>query len=90
MLLPPIHFRERRLLYCVDVAEPRFKLRTWHPPRRSSGGLPQDARYPAFASRRAVGLRFALAHPERIGAIISQNGNAYEEGLSQGWNPIQK
>jgi len=37
-----------------------------------------------------VGLRLALAHPERIAAIISQNGNAYEEGLSQGWNPIQK
>ena len=32
----------------------------------------------------------ALAHPERITAIISQNGNAYEEGLSDGWNPIQK
>jgi pimeloyl-ACP methyl ester carboxylesterase len=37
-----------------------------------------------------VGLRLALAHPERITAIISQNGNAYEEGLSAGWNPIQK
>jgi len=37
-----------------------------------------------------VGLRLALSHPERITAIISQNGNAYEEGLSQGWNPIQK
>jgi pimeloyl-ACP methyl ester carboxylesterase len=37
-----------------------------------------------------VGLRLALLHPERITAIISQNGNAYEEGLSQGWNPIQK
>ena len=37
-----------------------------------------------------VGLRLALAHPERIGAMISQNGNAYDEGLSQGWNPIQK
>src|SRR5215469_7528439 len=35
-----------------------------------------------------VGLRLALAHPERVSAIISQNGNAYEEGLSQGWNPI--
>ena len=32
----------------------------------------------------------ALAHPDRITAIISQNGNAYEQGLSQGWNPIQK
>jgi pimeloyl-ACP methyl ester carboxylesterase len=37
-----------------------------------------------------VGFRLALAHPDRITAIISQNGNAYEEGLSQGWNPIQK
>jgi pimeloyl-ACP methyl ester carboxylesterase len=31
----------------------------------------------------------AVKHPERITAIISQNGNAYEEGLSEGWNPIQ-
>src|SRR5258707_2932060 len=37
-----------------------------------------------------VGFRLALAHPERITAIISQNGNAYKEGLSSGWNPIQK
>ena len=37
-----------------------------------------------------VGLRLALAHPEKITAIISQNGNAYLEGLSEGWNPIQK
>ncbi|HXQ40770.1 MAG TPA: alpha/beta hydrolase [Candidatus Udaeobacter sp.] len=36
-----------------------------------------------------VGFRLALRHPERIAAIISQNGNAYEEGLSEGWNPIQ-
>ncbi len=37
-----------------------------------------------------VGLRLALAHPERVRAIISQNGNAYVEGLSKAWNPIQK
>jgi pimeloyl-ACP methyl ester carboxylesterase len=36
-----------------------------------------------------VGLRIALKHPERITAIVSQNGNAYEEGLSEGWNPIR-
>ncbi|WP_164928730.1 alpha/beta fold hydrolase [Gloeobacter violaceus] len=36
-----------------------------------------------------VGLRLASAHPERITALITQNGNAYEEGLSAGWNPIQ-
>lgn len=37
-----------------------------------------------------TGLRVALDHPERVTAIISQNGNAYEEGLSDGWNPIQR
>lgn len=37
-----------------------------------------------------VGWRLAVNHPERITAIISQNGNAYEEGLSAGWSPIQK
>ncbi|BBI59693.1 hypothetical protein HSBAA_09990 [Vreelandella sulfidaeris] len=36
-----------------------------------------------------VGWRLAVAHPSKITAIISQNGNAYEEGLSQGWEPIQ-
>lgn len=36
-----------------------------------------------------TGFRLALKHPERITAIISQNGNAYEEGLSEGWNPIR-
>jgi pimeloyl-ACP methyl ester carboxylesterase len=36
-----------------------------------------------------VGFRLALSHPERVSALISQNGNAYEEGLSEGWNPIQ-
>lgn len=36
-----------------------------------------------------VGLRIAMKHPERIAGIVSQNGNAYVEGLSEGWNPIQ-
>jgi len=36
-----------------------------------------------------TGLRLAVKHPDRITAIISQNGNAYEEGLSEGWNPIR-
>lgn len=52
-------------------------------------GLDRFAMY-IFDYGAPVGLRLALAHPERITAIISQNGNAYEEGLSQGWNPIQK
>jgi pimeloyl-ACP methyl ester carboxylesterase len=52
-------------------------------------GLDRFAIY-VFDYGAPVGFRLALAHPERITAIISQNGNAYEEGLSQGWNPIQK
>jgi len=37
-----------------------------------------------------TGLRLAMAHPERVTAIISQNGNAYEEGLGDAWGPIRK
>ncbi len=52
-------------------------------------GLERFAIY-VFDYGAPVGLRLAAAHPERITAIVSQNGNAYEEGLSEGWNPIQK
>ena len=51
-------------------------------------GLKQFAIY-IFDYGAPVGLRIAAKHPERITAISSQNGNAYEEGLSEGWNPIQ-
>jgi pimeloyl-ACP methyl ester carboxylesterase len=51
-------------------------------------GLERFAMY-IFDYGAPVGLRLALSHPERVWAIISQNGNAYEEGLSEGWNPIQ-
>jgi pimeloyl-ACP methyl ester carboxylesterase len=52
-------------------------------------GLTRYAIY-VFDYGAPVGLRLALARPDRVTAIVSQNGNAYEEGLSQGWNPIQK
>ena len=51
-------------------------------------GLGRFALY-VFDYGAPVGFRMAVWHPERITAIISQNGNAYEEGLSDGWNPIQ-
>jgi len=51
-------------------------------------GLERFAVY-VFDYGAPIGFRLALAHPERITAVISQNGNAYEEGLSDGWNPIQ-
>ena len=36
-----------------------------------------------------TGFRLATWHPERVNAIISQNGNAYAQGLSDGWKPIR-
>src|SRR6185295_10337207 len=51
-------------------------------------GLKRFAVY-VFDYGAPTGFRIAAKHPERITAIISQNGNAYEEGLSEGWNPIQ-
>ena len=37
-----------------------------------------------------VGFRLAVAHPERVTALISQNGNAYEEGLGDAWAPVRR
>jgi pimeloyl-ACP methyl ester carboxylesterase len=51
-------------------------------------GLKRFAIY-VFDYGAPTGFRLAVRHPERITAIISQNGNAYEEGLSDGWNPIR-
>ena len=51
-------------------------------------GLPRFAMY-VFDYGAPVGFRLAARHPDRINAIISQNGNAYEEGLSDGWTPIR-
>ena len=51
-------------------------------------GLGRFAIY-VFDYGAPTGFRLAMGHPERITAIISQNGNAYVEGLSDGWNPIR-
>jgi pimeloyl-ACP methyl ester carboxylesterase len=51
-------------------------------------GLGRFAIY-VFDYGAPTGFRLAVRHPERITAIISQNGNAYEEGLSEGWTPIR-
>src|SRR5438128_1684732 len=51
-------------------------------------GLRRFAIY-VFDYGAPTGFRLATRHPERITAIISQNGNAYEEGLSDGWKPIR-
>lgn len=52
-------------------------------------GLQRFALY-VFDYGAPVGFRLAVANPEKIMGIISQNGNAYVEGLSEGWAPLQK
>ncbi len=51
-------------------------------------GLRRYAIY-VFDYGAPTGFRVAAAHPERVTAIISQNGNAYQEGLSTAWSPYQ-
>lgn len=51
-------------------------------------GLDQFAIY-VFDYGAPIGFRLATEHPDRITAIISQNGNVYTEGLTAGWKPIQ-
>ena len=51
-------------------------------------GLDKFAVY-VFDYGAPTGFRVAVARPERITAIVVQNGNAYEEGLSDGWAPIK-
>jgi len=51
-------------------------------------GLDRFAVY-VFDYGAPIGFRLAMRHPERITGIVSQNGNAYEEGLSDSWNPIR-
>src|SRR6266436_1730302 len=52
-------------------------------------GLKRYALY-AFDYGAPTGFRLAMARPECITAIVSQNGNAYEEGLGPAWAPIRR
>jgi pimeloyl-ACP methyl ester carboxylesterase len=52
-------------------------------------GLTRYALY-VFDYGAPTGFRLAMQRPERVAAIVSQNGNAYEEGLGDAWAPIQR
>jgi pimeloyl-ACP methyl ester carboxylesterase len=52
-------------------------------------GLNRYAIY-VFDYGAPTGFRLAMRHPERVTALVSQNGNAYEEGLGDAWGPIRK
>ncbi len=52
-------------------------------------GIERFALY-AFDIGAPIGFRIAMGHPERVTAIISQNGNAYEDALREVWEPIRR
>jgi pimeloyl-ACP methyl ester carboxylesterase len=52
-------------------------------------GLKRYALY-VFDYGAPTGFRLAMAHPDRVSAIVSQNGNAYEAGLGDAWAPIRR
>ena len=52
-------------------------------------GLKRYALY-VFDYGAPTGFRLAMARPERVTAIVSQNGNAYEDGLGDSWAPIRR
>ncbi len=73
---------ERRYTYSFDALARTMEAFT------DVLGLKRYAMY-VFDYGAPTGFRLAVAHPERVSAIISQNGNAYEEGLGDAWGPIR-
>src|SRR5258705_6644269 len=69
---------ERKYAYSFDALAHTLEAFT------DALGLNRYAIY-VFDYGAPTGLRLAMAHPERVTAIVSQNGNAYEEGLSDAW-----
>ena len=74
---------ERKYTYSFDALARTIEAFT------NALGLNRYAIY-VFDYGAPTGLRLAMAHPERVTAIVSQNGNAYEEGLGDAWGPIRK
>ena len=74
---------ERKYTYSFDALARTIEAFT------DALGLNRYAIY-VFDYGAPTGLRLAMAHPERVSAIVSQNGNAYEAGLGDAWGPIRK
>jgi pimeloyl-ACP methyl ester carboxylesterase len=75
--------KERRYAHSFDALAHTLEAFT------DALGLNRYAIY-VFDYGAPTGFRLAMSHPERITAIVSQNGNAYEEGLGDAWAPIRK
>src|SRR6202167_3358920 len=74
---------ERRYVYTFDALAKTIESFT------NALNLKKYALY-VFDYGAPTGFRLAMAHPERVTAIVSQNGNAYEEGLGPAWAPIRR
>jgi pimeloyl-ACP methyl ester carboxylesterase len=74
--------KKRNFVYSFDALASTMKAFT------DVLGLNRYAIY-VFDYGAPTGFRLAMSNPERITAIISQNGNAYEEGLGDAWGPIR-
>jgi len=74
---------ERKYTYTFDALARTLEAFT------EAVGIRRYAIY-VFDYGAPTGFRLAMAHPERISAIVSQNGNAYEEGLGDAWGAIRK
>jgi pimeloyl-ACP methyl ester carboxylesterase len=85
--LPGFGFTEvpekRRYAYSFDALARTIEAFT------DALGLSRYAIY-VFDYGAPTGFRLAMARPERVTAIVSQNGNAYEAGLGDAWGPIRK
>src|ERR1700733_9640435 len=75
--------KERQYTYSFDALAHTLEAFT------DALGLKRYAIY-VFDYGAPTGFRLAMSHPERVTAIVSQNGNAYEQGLGDAWGPIQK
>jgi pimeloyl-ACP methyl ester carboxylesterase len=74
---------ERKYTYTFDALAHTIEAFT------DALGLNRYAIY-IFDYGAPTGLRLAMAHPRRVTAVVSQNGNAYEDGLGDAWGPIRK
>ena len=74
---------ERKYTYSFDALARTLEAFT------QAAGIGHYALY-VFDYGAPTGFRLAMNHPERVLAIISQNGNVYEEGLGDAWGPIRK
>src|SRR5215472_10885792 len=74
---------ERKYVYSFDALAATVEAFT------DALGLSRYSIY-VFDYGAPTGFRLAMRRPERVTAIISQNGNAYEEGLGNAWEPIRK